>query len=72
MDMRDLALEAAFTSMSLRERWRAPGVEDTLELITLPEEMLHTHKIFRHGKMACLYTVYVLSNCKKCYFTYFL
>lgn len=41
MDMRDLALEAAFTSTSLRERWRAPGVEDTLELITLPEKTLH-------------------------------
>lgn len=41
VDMRDLALEAAFTSTSLRERWRAPGVEDTLELITLPEKTLH-------------------------------
>lgn len=40
VDMRDLALEAAFTSMSLRERWRAPGVEDTLEPITLPEKTL--------------------------------
>ncbi len=43
--MRDLALEAAFTSMSLRERWRAPGVEDTLELITLSEEMLHRQEL---------------------------
>lgn len=45
VDMRVLALEAAFTSMSLRERWRAPGVEDTLEPITLPEEMLHTRDL---------------------------
>ena len=36
MDRRHLALEAAFTSMSLRERWREPGVVDTLELTSLP------------------------------------
>lgn len=43
--MRDLALEAAFTSMSLRDRWRAPGVEDTLEPITLPEKTLHRQEL---------------------------
>lgn len=36
MDRRDLALEAAFTSMSLCERCREPGVEGTLELTSLP------------------------------------
>lgn len=36
MDSRDLALEAAFTSMSLCERCREPGVEGTLELSSLP------------------------------------
>lgn len=36
MDRRDLALEAAFTSMSLRERWREPDVVGTLALTSLP------------------------------------
>lgn len=36
VDIRDLALAAAFTSMSLRERWSEPGVEGALELTTLP------------------------------------
>lgn len=36
MDRRDLALEAAFTSMSLRERCREPGVECTRVLTSLP------------------------------------
>lgn len=36
MDRRDLALEAAFTSMSLRERWRDPGVDGTLDPTSLP------------------------------------
>lgn len=30
-----LALAAAFTSMSLRERWREPGVDDTLGVTPL-------------------------------------
>lgn len=38
MDMRDLALAAALTSMSLRERWSEPGVAATREATTLPEE----------------------------------
>lgn len=37
MDRRDLALEVAFTSMSLRERWRGPGVVGVLVLTSLPE-----------------------------------
>lgn len=36
VDRRDLALEAAFTSMSLRERWSEPGVVGTLEPASLP------------------------------------
>lgn len=36
VDRRDLALEAAFTSMSLRERWREPGVVGPLVLTSLP------------------------------------
>lgn len=36
MDRRDFALEAAFTSMSLRERCRDPGVVCTLVLTSLP------------------------------------
>lgn len=47
MDRRDLALEAAFTSMSLRERWRDPGVDGTLDptsllLVMLPPITLFT------------------------------
>lgn len=36
MERRDLALEAAFTSMSLRERCREPGVVCTLDPTSLP------------------------------------
>lgn len=36
MDTRDLALEAAFTSTSLRERWREPDVVAALLLTSLP------------------------------------
>lgn len=46
MDRRDLALEAAFTSMSLRERWREPGVVDTLVLTSLLLVMLPPMTLF--------------------------
>lgn len=36
MESRDLALDAAFTSMSLCDRCSEPGVEGTLELTSLP------------------------------------
>lgn len=35
--IRDLALAAAFTSTSLRDRWREPDEEDPRELTTLAE-----------------------------------
>ena len=38
MDKRDLALAAALTSMSLRERWREPGGTGARELISLSDE----------------------------------
>lgn len=47
VDRRDLALEAAFTSMSLRERCSEPDVDGTLVLTSLPgpgqnkEQALH-------------------------------
>lgn len=35
--IRDLALAAAFTSTSLRDRWSEPDEEDPRELMTLAE-----------------------------------
>lgn len=36
VDRRDLALEAAFTSMSLRERWSELDADETLEPTSFP------------------------------------
>lgn len=46
MDRRDLALEAALTSMSLRERCREPGVVCTLLLTSLLLVMLPPMTLF--------------------------
>lgn len=47
VDRRDLALEAAFTSMSLCERCREPGVEGALALTSLPSTA-EQHVIWTH------------------------